>query len=220
LNKLGFKETLDFIVKTPKKPDTVQRRAFKDDELTHFLKATKHCTGWKYYLPRMALLTGCRMNELCQLRKSDFRTNGEQYYLSINTDTSDKQLKNKSSHRDIPINKELRLLIEPLLRRIGQDDLLFDLNFAQHNRYISQPSKYFSKVLCKLRKEGVVGIGITFHSLRHNVVTTLFNKGVVEELIGAITGHSMAKSTAGKSYMSGFNYTRKLETVNLLTAKY
>lgn len=48
----------------------------------------------------------------------------------------------------------------------------------------------------------------------------LFNKGVAEELIGSITGHSTAKSTAGKIYMSGFNYTNKFETVNLLTARF
>ncbi|MGK0272325.1 MAG: integrase [Cocleimonas sp.] len=85
------------------------------NELKYFLKATEEHSGWKYYLPRMALLTGCRMNELCQLRKSDFRKDEEQYYISINTDTSDKQLKNKSSHREIPISKKLKILLLPLL---------------------------------------------------------------------------------------------------------
>lgn len=217
LNKLGFKETLEFTVKTPKKADTVQRRAFTIDELKCFLKATEEYSGWKYYLPRMALLTGCRMNELCQLRKSDFRKNGEQYYISINTDTFDKQLKNKSSHREIPVNQELEKLINPLLKNKEQDDFLFNLNFSQYNRYINQPSKFFSKVLIKLRKNNKVGTGITFHSLRHNVVTSLFNQGVSEELIGAITGHSTGTSTAGKNYMSGFSYFKKLNTVQKLS---
>lgn len=217
LNKLGFKNTLEFTVKTPKKADTVQRRAFTINELKCFLKATEEHSGWKYYLPRMALLTGCRMNELCQLRKSDFRQNGEQYYISINTDTPDKQLKNKSSHREIPISKELKVLILPLLNNKKQNDLLFDLTFAQYNRYINQPSKFFSKIIGTLRKEQKIGTGVTFHSLRHNVVTSLFNQGVSEELIGAITGHSTGKSTAGKNYMSGFIYSQKLNTVQKLS---
>ncbi|SGZ17298.1 Putative uncharacterized protein [Moritella viscosa] len=217
LNKLDFKETLEFTVKTPKKADTVQRRAFTTNELKYFLKATEDHSGWKYYLPRMALLTGCRMNELCQLRKSDFRKDEDQYYISINTDTPDKQLKNKSSHREIPISKNLKILVLPLLNSKKQNDLLFDLTFSQYNRYISQPSKFFSKIIDTSRKDQKMGIGVTFHSLRHNVVTSLFNQGVTEELIGSITGHSMGKSTAGKNYMSGFSYQRKLNTVNKLS---
>ncbi len=79
LSKLGFKKELDFVIKVVKS-DTTKRRSFKVDEVKPFLEATEKHTNWKFYLPRMALLTGCRLNELCQLRKSDFQT---KYHLQF-----------------------------------------------------------------------------------------------------------------------------------------
>lgn len=198
--------------KTPKG----KRRAFTDQERNKILTNTKSDKGWKYYLPRIALLTGCRLNEIAQLRISDIVL-GESPYLSINADGDDKRLKNEASHRDIPLSKALYKLLSPLLKAKTGNELLFnDLPYGVDNGYNSKPSKYFSK-MCK----SLVFKDVSFHSFRHYVITKLFNAGVKEELIGSLIGHSVGKLTTGKVYLSGFTYGRtSVEMSCLAPSKY
>ncbi|MUK42839.1 tyrosine-type recombinase/integrase [Aliivibrio fischeri] len=203
-----------FKMKANKQP-VRPRRAFTDKEVTLILNKTKYyCDGvtesqgelWKYYLPRMALLTGCRLNELAQLRVGDIHFTNEPY-LSINTDSEDKKLKNVASHREIPISHHLKELLIPLLKNKEANERLFpDLPFNKSNGYTSTPSKWFSK-LCR---EELKLKDVSFHSFRHYVITKLFNYGVKEELIGTLMGHSVGKLTTGKVYLCGFNYQNKL----------
>lgn len=80
------------------------RRAFTDSELKQiFFETNKFRTtadNWKYYLPRLALLTGCRLNELAQLRVSDVDL-VTSLSLSINAVGNDKRTKNAASIRSI-----------------------------------------------------------------------------------------------------------------------
>ncbi|TOR04209.1 hypothetical protein CGG83_24285, partial [Vibrio parahaemolyticus] len=57
---------------------------------------------------------------------------------------------------------------------------------------------------------------VSFHSLRHYVVTELFNMGVKEELIGTLMGHSVGKLTTGKVYLAGFSYYVKRDAIGKL----
>ncbi len=200
------------------------RRAFTDKEVTLILNKTKHyCDGvtesqseqWKYYLSRIALLTGCRLNELAQLRVGDIHFTNEPY-LSINTDSEDKKLKNIASHREIPVTHHLKELLLPLIKNKDVNERLFpDLPFNESNGYTSTPSKWFSK-LCR---EELKLKDVSFHSFRHYVITKLFNHGVKEELIGTLMGHSIGRLTTGKVYLAGFLYVNKLNTLSLLTLK-
>ncbi|MGF1900672.1 tyrosine-type recombinase/integrase [Aliivibrio sifiae] len=209
-----------FKVKANKQP-VRPRRAFADKEVTLILNKTKHYSDgvtesqseqWKYYLPRMALLTGCRLNELAQLRVGDIHFTNEPY-LSINTDSEDKKLKNVASHREIPVTHHLKELLLPLLKNKEVSERLFpDLPFNESNGYTNTPSKWFSK-LCR---EELNLKDVSFHSFRHYVITKLFNRGVKEELIGALMGHSVGKLTTGKVYLNGFTYGGKCEALSFL----
>ncbi|OCH30563.1 recombinase [Aliivibrio fischeri] len=209
-----------FKMKANKQP-VRPRRAFTDKEVTLILNKTKHyCDDvtesqgelWKYYLPRMALLIGCRLNELAQLRVGDIHFTNEPY-LSINTDSEDKKLKNAASHREIPITHHLKELLLPLLKSKEVNERLFpDLPFNESNGYTNTPSKWFSK-LCR---EELNLKDVSFHSFRHYVITKLFNYGVKEELIGTLMGHSVGKLTTGKVYLGGFVYTNKLNALGIL----
>jgi integrase len=201
------------------------RRAFTDKEVTLILNKTKHyCDGitesqneqWKYFLPRIALLTGCRLNELSQLRVEDIHFTSESY-LSINTDSEDKKLKNAASHREIPITHHLKELLLPLLKSKKIGERLFpDLPFNESNGYTNKPSKWFS-YLCR---EELKLKNVSFHSFRHYVITKLFNHGVKEELIGTLMGHSVGKLTTGKVYLGGFSYDNCRKTMNVLYLTY
>ncbi|EGQ9702001.1 site-specific integrase [Vibrio parahaemolyticus] len=188
------------VEKTPVRP----KRAITKQELGELLRATqsykKSKDEWKYYLPRIAALTGCRLNEIAQLRVCDVQL-GDEPTLSINDGHDDKKLKNSSSKRILPITTPLLNLLNELVAGKGKNEHLFTLPYSKQNGYAGKPSKYFSGLLRSLDIEGV-----SFHSLRHYVVTELFNAGVKEELIGSLMGHSVGKSTSGKVYFSGFSY--------------
>ena len=195
LKRLSIKNDLDFSIKIEKSELAKKgRRAMKAGEVKALLKATENYSDYRFYLPRMAIFTGCRLNELCQLRKSDFIREGDKFLLSINEDHEDKHLKTISSRRTIPISNAFEELLLPLLESKATDQHLFDLPYDIQNRFISKPSKFFSRLFSNLRKKNQVGERVSFHSIRHTVVTHLFEQNFSEEAIGFITGHCTGKN--------------------------
>ncbi len=213
--RLGHKVEQDWfkvvVEKTPVRP----KRAISKEELAKLLRATESYKRskdeWKYYLPRIAALTGCRLNEIAQLRVCDVHL-GNEPTLNINDDHDDKKLKNSSSKRVLPVTAPLLNLLSELIAGRGKNEHLFYLPYSKQNGYAGKPSKYFSELLKSLDIKGV-----SFHSLRHYVVTELFNAGVKEELIGSLMGHSVGKLTTGKIYLSGFSYNNKLKALDMLS---
>ena len=213
-NRLGHKVETEWFKISVEKKRVRPTRAIAESELKMLLQATERYKNevdrWKYYLPRIAALTGCRLNELAQLRVGDIDL-GKQPSLSINDSHTDKKLKNSASEREIPITNELKKLFVELVEGRGDDERLFELPYSKYNGYVGKPSKFFSGLIKQLKINDV-----TFHSLRHYVVTELFNHGVREELIGALVGHSVGKLTTGKVYLSGFSYQKKYEALGKL----
>ncbi len=213
--RVGHKVEQDWfkvaVEKTPVRP----KRAITKQELGELLRATqsykKSKDEWKYYLPRIAALTGCRLNEIAQLRVCDVKL-GDEPTLSINDGHDDKKLKNSSSKRVLPVTIPLLNLLNELIAGKGKNEHLFTLPYSKQNGYAGKPSKYFSGLLKSLDIKDV-----SFHSLRHYVVTELFNAGVKEELIGSLMGHSVGKLTTGKIYLSGFSYNNKLKALDMLS---
>ncbi|HHG3337065.1 site-specific integrase [Vibrio parahaemolyticus] len=213
--RVGHKVEQDWfkvvVEKTPVRP----KRAITKQELGELLRATqsykKSKDEWKYYLPRIAALTGCRLNEIAQLRVCDVQL-GDEPTLSINDGHDDKKLKNSSSKRVLPVTTPLLNLLNELIAGKGKNEHLFNLPYSKQNGYAGKPSKYFSELLKSLDIKDV-----SFHSLRHYVVTELFNAGVKEELIGSLMGHSVGKLTTGKIYLSGFSYNNKLKALDMLS---
>ncbi|HBC3989385.1 TPA: site-specific integrase [Vibrio parahaemolyticus] len=213
--RVGHKVEQDWfkvaVGKTPVRP----KRAITKQELGELLRATQSYKRskdeWKYYLPRIAAITGCRLNEIAQLRVCDVQL-GDEPTLSINDDHDDKKLKNSSSKRVLPITIPLLNLLNELKAGKGQNEHLFNLPYSKQNGYAGKPSKYFSVLLKSLDIKGV-----SFHSLRHYVVTELFNAGVKEELIGSLMGHSVGKLTTGKIYLSGFSYDNKFKALDMVS---
>jgi integrase len=64
----------------------------------------------KYWLPLLGLYHGNRLEEFAQLRRSDVRCEGDIWYLDINDDSDDKQIKNEQSRRKVPIHPEIQRL--------------------------------------------------------------------------------------------------------------
>jgi len=209
--RVGHKVEQDWfkiaVEKTPVRP----KRAITKQELGEPRRAIKR---GKYYLPRIAALTGCRLNEIAQLRVCDVQL-GNEPTLNINDDHEDKKLKNASSKRVLPITAPLLNLLNELVPGKGKNEHLFTLPYSKQNGYAGKPSKYFSGLLKSLGAKGV-----SFHSLRHYVVTELFNVGVKEELIGTLMGHCVGKLTTGKIYMSVFSWNCKIMAMDMVFCKF
>ncbi|WP_253822492.1 tyrosine-type recombinase/integrase [Vibrio europaeus] len=212
-NRIGIKHDADWFKLKVTKDVKAPKEALTTNQLSKLLKATetdrKTKDKWKYYLLRIALLTGCRLNEIAQLRGSDIDLSSRK--LKIHGENGNR-VKNSSSVRNVPINDELYALLIQLSKesQIAPDSRLFDLPWSSTNHFANAPSKFYGKLF---KGQGIKG---SFHDLRHYVITTLFNWGVKEELIGVLMGHSVGKLTTGKVYLRGFTFDKQMQAMQLL----
>lgn len=184
--------------------DKINVRPFSDKEVGVILGATQHFDDHRYWLPLIALYTGCRENELCQLHKEDLKQLSDIWYLDINA-TGKKTLKNPFSKRLVPLH--------PVIIELG---FLEYIETVKHHRifpgciYRPDTGKYgnnfgswFGRTLVKnnIKKKG--DRSITFHSLRHRFITVLKRLKVEHTLVDQLTGH-IAQGTSNREYFDGY----------------
>lgn len=176
------------------KPDHEQRPAFEDDELKRLFESKQYTkTGHKqaahYWVPLLALFTGARQGELCQLYKSDIQKNEETgiWYLDINQSTPDKSLKKPHHARLVPIHKKLKNFgFLDYVESVKHERLFPDLP-RKRDGYGQKFSRWFcdtyiNKNNCNVRRstdnEGAADP--VFHSFRHTVETQLDHKHKIQ----------------------------------------
>jgi integrase len=175
--------------------NTQQREPFTIDELTRIFGAAEHAqrryrTAYSYWLPIMGLLTGARLNELCQLHLSDFEVVGGIHCINIRDAEDGQRVKNKSARRLVPIHD--KLIEVGLVRYVER------LRAQSHNRFFptleltedgygKMPSRWFGrfKERCGIMEKHTK----VFHSFRHTFISTLLNSDVPETAIAPIVGH-------------------------------
>ncbi|MDD2049690.1 site-specific integrase [Pseudomonas putida] len=150
-------------------------------------EARKH--PWRYWLPLLGRATGCRLEELCQLRVDDFIEQQGIQCIRIDDSREGQNLKNTSSRRVLPLHPsliELGLLqhVESV-RATGADRLFPELE-AVRGKLGHAPSKWFGRYKTKM---GVTDPRKTFHSFRHTLIDDLRDAGVQDSLIKRIAGH-------------------------------
>lgn len=141
----------------------------------------------------LGLLTGARINELCQLALTDVRVDDDigVAYLDINGDREDASVKTDSSPRWVPLHPKLVatgfLEYVAAVRKSPGATLVFPyLRYSEKNGYAGAPSKAFGRYLDKI---GVVGAGKVFHSLRKTCNQRLLEGGVSVEIRSDYLGH-------------------------------
>jgi integrase len=151
----------------------------------------------KFWLPLIAVFSGMRQEEICQLRLADLRQVDGTWIFDLNI-RSGQQLKNANAIRQVPVHDELlclgllayaeeqrkagKTLLFPNLQPGGADDRL------GHNY-----SKWFSRYR---RETDLFVPGRDFHSFRHSATTFMSRAGVQHTVIDAVTGHATAGETA------------------------
>jgi integrase len=145
-----------------------------------------------FWLPFLSLYTGARRTELAQLKVGDVRQSDEIWFLDINDEGEDQNLKNLSSARSVPLHEkviEAGFLNYFAERRskAGPDAQLW----PGFEPPIGPAAKAWSKWFGRYLSDYVVNSrSKTFHSFRHTFKRACREAGITEEIHNAFTGHS------------------------------
>lgn len=164
-----------------------------------------------YWLPLLALFSGCRLEELGQAYADDIRLDDGVMVLDINDD-DDKTLKAASSRRLMPIHPELRkcgfLDYATDMQNSGHTRLFPDLRPDRNGIITAGWSKWWGRYQ---RGMGLTDERKVFHSFRHGFRDTLRNAGIPVDLADTLMGH--ANPTMGGRYGRGHTVTALAQAI-------
>lgn len=154
----------------------------------------------RYWIPLIALYTGMRLNEICQLYCDDVKYENRVWYFQLTDERPDQHLKNKQSKRIVPIHPKLIEfgLIDYLreTRKDKKERLFYKLMYDKKNHYAHPISTWFGRYLKELHLKNRSKV---FHSIRHTTKTFLRDCKIPLEYQNAICGWS-GKDTGQKVY--------------------
>jgi len=179
-----------------------------------------------FWVPLIALYSGMRLEEICQLQISDVREIEDEandigqmiWCFDVNENGHHKSVKNMPSERIVPIHSELikmGLLDYFQERQSKGHQTLWNLEPAKSGAITRGYSHNFGKRLrAYIRdKAGIMEAGKTFHSFRHTVIQSLRNnRDVREDYLKALVGHELS-GTTGTDYFSGLGVSLLKDTV-------
>lgn len=154
-----------------------------------YLKPKKQSDAM-YWTPLLALFHGCRMEEILQLRTSDFmkvsKTDVE--YFRIHGENGNK-LKTSSAVRDVPLHTELIPLgfhnYLSMAKKNGGGRLFPELNRGSDGSFRKPFSPKFRRLT---EKVGIYTPMTNFHSFRHNFYDAAIHGGVPLPVINQLMG--------------------------------
>ena len=155
-----------------------------------YFKREKGKDNHKYWIPLISLYSGMRLNEICQIRLNDIKTEKNIDYIQITDNGETQSVKNYASTRRVPIHpilKELGLMEQiKFAKKQKQDRLFYSLTYSTKNRYagsMSNAFRYYMDKVIKIKNPKKV-----FHSFRHTARGTYINYGVSEEFVNILCG--------------------------------
>ncbi|HDS7656571.1 TPA: tyrosine-type recombinase/integrase [Klebsiella variicola] len=147
----------------------------------------------------MGLFSGCRLDELASLKKSEIKTveGVRTFFIS--------KSKTKAGIRHVPIHSRLSAIVDEYLSHNYGEYLFPQAN--KINRADGKKGPFYSQAFTRLRRRVLPTATDRqcFHSLRGMFITCLDRAGVSESRIGSITGHTeqKAKTEAFRTYSQG-----------------
>jgi len=166
----------------------------------------------RYWIPLIAAHTGMRLEEICQLHKSDIREVDGIWVIDINDD-GEKGLKTASSKRLIPIHQSLiDLGLVEYAKSRTEGHLWVHLKKSRDG-YGRNLGSWFNR---EIRKLGISNKKVTFHSLRHTVANQLKQQDIPAERIAELLGHANDSITTGR-YGKTYDVKKQLSIVERIT---
>lgn len=178
---------------------------------------TREGHGW---FGLIALHTGLRAGELCQLLPGDFMFDTEPPHLKVREDDGAgqrvKRTKSEAATRDVPLHPDLialglRVFVEGEAKRYPEGRVFRVFKLGQGDRTSDGATRFWGRYL---REYGLWKPGRSTHVFRHTVAHYLRAAGASDEDIGAVLGHAGLTVTAG--YGGAQPLGRKAKTLGLL----
>lgn len=200
-----------------------QSPAFRDLSVHRGLGTNDNLSeAHKYWLPLLALYTGCRMAELAQLQCADLVTLEGSLFVRISeevkAETKDRSLrksvKNAGSDRLMPVHPELiNLGFDKFVAaaKASTNDRLFPgCERSKADGSFTPYSKFFARFLKKVgvKKDQM----LAFHSFRHNFEDAMREAGLDQHIRYRLAGRADNHSSAG--YGNGHRPARLLEEIS------
>lgn len=170
-----------------------ERNQFTDEDLAKLFNSSdyqrgQHNEAFKFWVPLIALLSGARLNEICQLHICDIKEINGIAVFDFNEDDTQKTLKSlkKPFHkRQFPIHPTLIKLglldFVEAMRQSKEVRLFPELPHRGENKYADKAQKWFNSTYTNERNCNIVTPKTSFHSLRHNFISFVTNKLQVPE---------------------------------------
>lgn len=200
-------------IRIPKaKVETLVRRPFTRDELATVFNSPVYRDGARQkggggeaaaWVPMIALATGARLEEICQLRTEDLWVDAEHGpLLRITDENAAQRIKTSGSRRTIPIHPDLVAAgLMRYWRKIRDDDRewLFPALEPDHDgRRGGTFGQWFSRYLRSPGGCDITDPRVVFYAFRHTFKTLCRQAGISEEIHDALTGH--VTGSVGRSY--------------------
>lgn len=191
-----------------------QRDVFSDSDLKKLFLSkqylqSSHKNPSHHWIPLLALFTGARLGELCQLHVDDIKFDEHLgiYYMDIN-DLDDKGTKSESSNRVVPIHDQLiRLGFIDYVKSMKRKRLFPDVKKSKDGSF-ELMSRWFNRTY-RNRSNCNVGQGInehkTFHSFRHTFLNSFKQMGLSMDLAEEMAGHAPSGSETRVRYAKDSN---------------
>jgi len=161
-----------------------------------------------YWGVLIALYTGARLNEIASLTPDDVKQDESTgiWYFDINDEEETKRLKTESAARRVPIHSEL--LNRGILAYVDEVKsmegkglrLLYDLTLSEKEGWGRKLGRWFNETF--LKKLDLKREKLSFHSMRHTVITKLRQAGVSNHDVRPIVGHT-PEGVTEKNYNHG-----------------
>lgn len=187
------------LLKGDKAPDE-QRKVYDTDDLKRVaatLPRSSRCP-WQYWIPLIAMHSGMRREEICQLRGCDIVPVDNIWCFRVTADSkAGLKVKTESSARMVPIHSYL--ITKGLLDFTA--DKLPDSNLWGFKRYKSTGDfgAKFGTWYSDFNREHITKDPLKcFHSFRHTFANYLKQIGVQEGLIAELVGHANNSITSGR----------------------
>lgn len=193
-------------LKETRAPSDYYVRPFTEDELRTVLAGADQLWGIQtdmWWLIRLAILSGARLEELCQLARENVRIVREVPVIEINGGSYvegnvklRRKIKNEMSERLIPIHPWLLKQGFMDYAASGKSTRVFSSLSRSGGRYGHNVTKAFHRLLRE--NLGLMDRRVRFHSFRHGFITALHNASVTQAQVNSLTGHRRAKGAAGR----------------------
>ena len=193
----------------------------RDDANGYAIPGDQRPRRARFWVPLIALFSGLRLNEICQLEVSDIREIDGIACFNVTSGVSltgdEKRVKTNASERVVPVHDELIrcgfLAFAASQRLCGETNLFPELPFGHLGYRSTAISRWFTRFL---ENAGATAPLTCFHSFRHNFRDGLREAKIDRDLALLLGGWTTdGKGTAvADNYGSGYQPRALAEALN------